>query len=228
MGQKFVFDKWIVILGFAEFFAALLAICALPMSRGTHDLLPGALFGATLSVCLWLSKSVDALWKMLAITAASSATLPIAALVCIGLEYFSPLPIDNIGKGFGDVSNAALFVGGTVGAFLVLTTVLLLLGFVIPWTRVLFKALCWSVVGGVLGIVGWSLGPWLGKTIWSLKDNLRLTAPGDRFEYALAQGRAGIDSLLLVWQTGMGLLIGLAVNEISIGRHSEPPVLTHD
>jgi len=226
MSQKLILNKSMVILGFAGFFSALLVICAPPMSKGTFsnstlpDLFPGVLFGATISLGLWLSKTLDASWKMLAITAVSSVALPTAALVCLGLEYFSPLPLHNQGKDLADVSNTALFVGGTVGAFLVLTIVLLLVGSGPPRTRV-FAALCWSLVGGALGIVGWNLGPWLGMVLWSLQHSLNLTLPGDRFEYALVQGRAGIYSLFLVWQTGMGLLVGLAVKQILVSRHSE-------
>ncbi|MGB7846254.1 MAG: hypothetical protein WBL63_11605, partial [Candidatus Acidiferrum sp.] len=124
MNQKLIL-KSMVILGFAGFFSALLAICALPKSKGIlGELLPGVLFGTALSVCLWLRKILDASWKMLAMTAASSATLPIAALVCVGLEYSSPFtPVHDSAKGFSEVSSVALFAGGTVGAFLVLTTV---------------------------------------------------------------------------------------------------------
>jgi lipid-binding SYLF domain-containing protein len=48
--------------------------------------------------------------------------------------------------------------------------------------------------------------------LWWMQHSLNLTLPGDRFEYAFVQGRAGGDSLLLVWQTGMGLFLGFALD----------------
>jgi hypothetical protein len=208
-----------LILGFAELFSALLFICAPPIQESVAVLFPGALFGATLSVCLWLSKISHVSWKMLAVTAATSIALPISVLVGFGVEYRSPFA--SVHR-FSEVPIAALFAGGTSGAFLVFAAVSsLLIGSVTPGTRVLFRALYWPPLGGVLAVVGWSLGPWLGMALWSLKHDLNLTLPGDKFEYALAQGRAGIESLLLVWQTGMGLLLGLAVNQILVSHQSE-------
>jgi hypothetical protein len=214
MSQKPIF-RMMLILGFAELFSALLFICVPPIQASIGLLLPGALFGATLSVCLWLTKISHVFWKMLAVTAATSIALPVSVLVGLGGEYGSPFV--TVHK-FSEESNTALFAGGTSGAFLVIAAVLLLVNSKAPRTRVLINALCWSPVGGVLAIVGWNLGPWLGMTLWSLRHELNLTLPGDRFEYALGQGRAGIESMLLVWQTGMGLLLGFAVNQILASR----------
>lgn len=121
MSQKTSIESMMV-LGFAGLFSALLIICSprIPNRVGDIDyLLPGGLFGVALSVSLWWRKILKGLWKMLAITAAASIAFPIAALLCVGFEYFGPWPLHSPGKGFGDLSNAALFVGGTVGSFLI-------------------------------------------------------------------------------------------------------------
>jgi hypothetical protein len=198
------------ILGFAGFFSAMLAICA-PVHEGFGYLLPGALFGAALSICFWFSKILNVFWKLLTITAVFSIALPLSAIVGIGVEYFYPSGHEP-GKSWSEVSSAALFVGGTIGAFLLFATIFFFANLEISWKRVLLSAIGWSPVGGVLAIVGWNLGPWLGLALWSLKFRLGLTISNDRFEYALAQGRAGTDSLLLVWQMGMGFLLALAFN----------------
>jgi len=214
MSQKPSIESMMV-LGFAGLFSALLVICSprIPNRVGDIDyLLPGGLFGVALSVSLWWRKILKGLWKMLAITAAASIAFPIAALLCVGFEYFGPWPLHSPGKGFGDLSNAALFVGGTVGSFLICIAVLRLVRPGPRWTRILDEALLWSLVGGVLSVVGWNLGPWLGMALWRMQHSLNLTLPGDRFEYALVQGRAGGDSLLLVWQMGMGLFLGSALD----------------
>jgi hypothetical protein len=218
MSQKTTLDS-VLLLGFAGFFSALLTVCAPPMPQGIRDLLPGTLFGVSLSLCLWGRNMLRSVWKTLIIVAGSSIVLFCSALAGAGIEYFSPWsPIRDPGKGFSELSAAALFVGGTIGAFLLLTTVLLLVGSRIPLARVLFRALCWSPVGGLLGVVGWNLGPSLGAVLWSLQHTLGLSGSNDGLDAALAQGRAGVDSLLLVWQTGMGLLIGLLLASDSLGR----------
>jgi len=80
---------------------------------------------------------------MLAITAATSIAFPVAALLCVGLEYFGPLALHAIGKGPNDISNTALFVGGTVGAFLICIAVLPLVRPGPRWARILDEALLW-------------------------------------------------------------------------------------
>jgi hypothetical protein len=211
MSQKITLNS-VLLLGFAGFFSALLAICAPPMPEVIRYLLPGTLFGVSLSLCLWSLKILRSFWKTLIILAVSSIVLFCSALAGAGIEYFSPWSsVHDPGKGFSELSATALFVSGTLGAFLFLSTVLLLVRSGIRWTRVLSRALCWSPVGGVLGIVGWSLGPSLGAVLWSLKHSLGLTGSNDRFAYAIAQGGAGIDSLMVVWQTGVGLVIALAL-----------------
>jgi hypothetical protein len=201
MSQKITPDS-VLLLGLAGFFSALLTVCAPPMPEGIPYLLPGTLFGVSLSLCLWSRKILRSFWKTLIIVAASSIALFCSALTCVGIEYFSPLSsVHDPGKRFSEFSATALLVGGTLGEFLFLATVLLLVGSGIPWTRVLFRALFWSPVGGVLGIVGWNLGPSLGAVVWKLQHTLAIVGSNDRLEYALAQGRTGIDSLLLVWQT---------------------------
>jgi hypothetical protein len=220
--------KMFVVLGFAEFFTALFVICAprFPSS----DLLVGTFFGATLSICLLLRKYLNAFWKTLAITAATSIVIPVSALVAAYLELFSPYPLHEIGTSLSVMSNASLFIGGMVGALLILSAVLSLVDSGTPWTRILDKSLCWSPVGGVLGIVGYSLGPWLGLVLWTLKHSLIPTIPSDKFEYALARGEAAMISLLLLWFSGMGVLLGSALDSQQtetqeVSQHHESSVL---
>ena len=221
MSQKITLDS-ILLLGFAGFCSALLTVCTPPLPEVIRYLLPGTLFGVSLSLRLWLRKIQRSFWKTVIIVAASSMALFSSVLAGGGIEYFSPLsPVHDPGKGFSEVSAVALFVGGTMGAFLFLAPILLLARSEVPWTSALLRALCWSPVGGVLGIIGWNLGPWLGAFLWPMQDALGVTVSNDRFAYALAQGRAGINSLLLVWQTGVGLLLGFAVNQLLANRKSE-------
>lgn len=193
----------VIALGVAEFFTGLVVIRTLYFL-----LVPGALFGATLSVCLWFFTGVRPLWKLIVIAAASLLAFPISAATCIYLEDFSPWPFHTPGTNFANISNASLFAGGAVGAFLLLAAVFLVVDSEQPMTKVLFRALCWSLLGGGLGVVGHKLGPWLGTALWPLEPTF---SPNDTLETAVLQGRAGIDSLLLVWQTGMGFVLGIAL-----------------
>lgn len=199
------------ILGLAEFISALLLISAPFSWNSAGVVIPGALFGATLSVTLWWRKILRPFWKILAITVASSLAFIVSGLLAVYLELFSPYPLHEIGKGFSSISDTSLFVGGMLAAFLILSVVLRLVHSAAPWNKILSMALIWSSIGGVLGIAGWNLGPWLGRVFWSLQHNLGRTPSGDKFEYALAQGWAAELSLLVVWMTGMGLFLGLAL-----------------
>jgi hypothetical protein len=203
----------VLLLGFAGFFSALLTVCAPPLPEVIRYLLPSTLFGVSLSLCLWSRKILSSFWKTLILAATSSIVLFCSVLACVGIEYFSPWSsVHDPGKGFSQLSATALFVGGTLGAFLLLAAVLFLARSGITWERALLRALYWSPVGGVLGIVGWNLGPSLGAILWTLQHTLGVTGSNDRLEYALAQGRAGTDSLLLVWQTAVGLVVALALS----------------
>lgn len=76
----------------------------------------------------------------------------------------------------------AFVIGGTVGGFVVLFAALHLFSSEESSSGILVKALQWSVAGGVLGATAWAIAPLAG----------------------------GIDhSLFLVWESGMGLTLGL-------------------
>jgi hypothetical protein len=213
-----------IALGVAGLFSALLFICELSNYGELSDLLPGALFGAAVGLCLWLYGLVRTLWKLLIITGISSVTLFFSALIDVYLEYFSPWPLHAIGTPFSNASHAALFAGGVSGLFLLVAAFFLILDAGQPVRKTIFKALCWSPIGGALAVVGWTLGPWLGGALWSLQHDLGLTSPSDRLAYALLQGRTSIDSLLAVWQTGVGLILGIALTvgtSVKEARHLE-------
>lgn len=204
--------RFVIGLGVAEFFSALLVICALPDFGTLGVVLPGTLLGATLSLCLWFYGVVRSASKLLVITVASVVISVISVLSGIVLEFFSPLPFHTLGTPLPNYSNTTMFATGTIGAFLFLALVFIVVSSEQPVTKAVFRALCWSLTGGVLGVAGWNLRALLGPTLWSLRYDLNLTSPGDKLEYAVLQGRTGIASVMLVWQTGMGFLLGIALS----------------
>jgi hypothetical protein len=87
MSQEITLDS-VLLLGFAEFFSALLTVCAPPLPEIIRYLLPGTLVGVSLSLCLWSRTILHSFWKTLIIVAASSIALLCSALACVGIEYF--------------------------------------------------------------------------------------------------------------------------------------------
>jgi hypothetical protein len=201
----------VIALGIAGFFSAMVVVCVSSVAGTLGYFLPGIMFGAALSLCLWLYGLVGPAWKLLVFTGASLVASALSVLTGVYLEYFSPRPLHTVGTGPDNSSNTALFAAGAVGAFLLLAAVLLVTSSKQSVTKTVFRAMCWSLIGGVLGVAGWNLRPWLGPALWSFQFEHGFTSPNDKLEYAVLQGRTGIDSLMLVWQTGMGLLLGTAL-----------------
>jgi hypothetical protein len=172
--------------------------------------LPGVVFGAIVSVCFALRVYLRDLWKAIALIVASSVAyfLSFWAAVGVSLHPFGLLPRDRI----GEVTDLALVAGGLTGAFCLICTVSLLLNSRLTWQGRMLKALCWTPVGAVLGIVGWALGPSLGMTLWQIVHSLNLTAPTETFQNAKGGVISRMFSLWAVWQFGMGFVLGLVVN----------------
>jgi len=170
--------------------------------------LPGVVFGAIVSVCFALRVCLRDLWKLLVLTVASAMAYAVAFWVAVGVELHSPF-LNNQER--GDVSGQALFVGGMTGALCTLCAFSLLLNSGITWQHRMFRALCWTPVGAVLGIVGWALGPSLGMTLWQIVHSMNLTAPTETFQNAKGGMISRMFSLWAVWQFGMGFVLGLVV-----------------
>jgi hypothetical protein len=63
-------------------------------------------------------------------------------------------------------------------------------------------------VGGILGVIGWALGPSLGMAIWYGAHGLGLTAPDETSRNSLGQ-HSDVFALNVVWQTGMALVLAI-------------------
>lgn len=103
--------------------------------------------------------------------------------------------------------------GGLIGGFLMVGSVVEL--FSSSRRDDLATAFAGAVVSGLLGVVGWQLGPSLGKMLWTIRPNH--PQPGtDSFNSF---------SLYPIWQTGMALFIGFIAQRRS---DDEPtPMQTH-
>jgi hypothetical protein len=120
----------VVLLGIAGGLSGVLSVlsASIPyVASGWHDdlfvgLLPGALFGATISGCLWLCGWLPSNWKCLIILGASSVAYFAALFVAAGVERFSPLILY---QDRGDVAGESLFAGGFTGTFLTVGVLML-------------------------------------------------------------------------------------------------------
>jgi hypothetical protein len=115
----------------------------------------------------------------------------------------------------------SMFAGGFAGGFLVLGGVFLLVYPSWEWPTIenarepsqtaAFKVLLSSVLCGILGIVGWDLGPYFGIYFWSVLHDLGLTPTDETFQNALYGEKTCYLSLFVVWQTGTAAALGFVL-----------------
>lgn len=121
-----------------------------------------------------------------------------------------------------NLSPIALSFGGIIGAFLLIAEVVFLPR-IKPRPRALQLALLWSLLGGALAAGGAALGPSLGAFLLRFVHSLGLASltnlPFDKLEGA--EHTTLLFSLYLVWQTGMGFVLGLLLDcyeQPSVGK----------
>lgn len=151
----------------------------------------GGLFGLALATYFFLSNGNRSLLK--------GILFVIFSVVAYCLATWGAMASSLLFRsGTTEAPPSAMFVGGAIGAFLLLVLVQFLLQPVAPGKFIVKKAAIWSLAGGALGVLGWELGPSLGRFLWSLLP-LRAWPGPDSFQQF---------SLYFVWQTGMALVVG--------------------
>ena len=148
---------------------------------GRFNLGGSLVFGVFLSGWFWVFPGLRSIGKTVVFILVSPAALVVAIL--------SAIPFVN-GR---DPQYSAEFVGGYVGAFVILLTALLLLAHQPRLLRSITKSLCWAIAGGVLAIIGMASGPEFHV--------LRIRLDPRRTDSDI--------SLLFVWQVGMALVFAL-------------------
>lgn len=151
---------------------------------GFENLFGGVVFGALLLVCIWLLFGFTPIWKSLAFVIISAATAY--------LSFFSALLTWGVLKNFPPYL-PNIFVGGTVGAFLLLSAASLLFVPFLKWSRSLSSSLYWAWVGGVLAV--------LGQVCGRRFHNLTLRLDPHQVDWDV--------SLIFIWQTGTASVLGL-------------------
>lgn len=177
-----------------------------PFGKGGEFL--GVVFALIITISLWTSGASRRIFGstlgIIVITAAYWAALITAQAV----EFNLPWKSWSMGSQ-SNVSPISLFAGGLVGALLVLGAIFLAVPMRERKRRLQLSCLLWPLLGGLLGAIGWALGPSLGILLWHFIHGLGLGSPGDT-TYTEAP-RAY--SLYVVWQTGMGLALGLMLDQ---------------
>ena len=177
----------------------------------------GCVFGASLAAPLLAYGMLRGPWKAICLPVMAAAAYYFSIVVAAVVELNLPWQNWSMGQDSRN-SPVALFAGGFAGGFLVLGGIAFLVYSKVGIRTLATKSLAWSVVGGVLGVIGWMLGPSLGMFIWSGVHALGLTAPTETFQNALYGETSHQYSLFVVWQTGMALVLAIMLHPLPFQR----------
>jgi hypothetical protein len=156
---------------------------------------PGAIFGVVISVYCWLFYSRRSILRSLGfivICMATEVAMIFLAFVITLSNHSNPAWVTRLNPEFVWFM-AGCFTAGTIGAFLVLLAAAFLLFTLRASLRILFTALCWSPIVGLLSVLGWAFGSYMSS------------------RFAGVSAVASFEALFLAWQSGTGLALGLIV-----------------
>jgi len=202
--------KFVVILCVAGLLSGFIT-AAFVFRFGKHGMYTlGGLFGAIMADALVVCGLLRGLWKAILLIAVSAVAFLsswyAAGVVELGLD----LRTWSMGQAPTNYP-VSMFAGGAVGGFIVLAAISVLVYPKLGMRTLAVKTVVGSLVGGILGVVGWWLGPSLGMVIWSGVHDLGLTSPKESFWNALSGDTKNAYSLFVVWQTGMALVLAFVL-----------------
>lgn len=180
---------------------------------------PGPIFGACIAIYFWFFARIRSIVKAVALLVVSTVAYYAATFsgMFLGMFVSGALGLHPDGSSLSaDMTPgmiAPMFVGGAVGAFMVLAAVLRLYSSD-SWGHAAKKSLLGASVGGALGVVGWALGPSLGEAVWSALNSWHLSdLPHST---AAAGGNLNFNSVHIVWQIGMSVVLGVIASRIPL------------
>ncbi|MGB2678336.1 MAG: hypothetical protein WAN12_14720 [Candidatus Acidiferrum sp.] len=175
----------------------------------------GSIFGLVFSVYFWVVLRNRSVVRAVAFVLSSTAAYVLAffSTLLLGASHLN----DRGGGAIADSPAWVFFIGGVIGAVVVLIAALLLHSNEHDVAKIVLLAAGWSLIGGILGVAGWGLGPSLGRGITSVVDPkslaLRPYAPEDAlYEF----------SLYFVWQAGMGGVLGVLFSRSGVREDLAP------
>jgi hypothetical protein len=183
--------------------AALLTICV-PMTRLLSHINPlGSLFfGVAMALCLWLFSGLRSVRKTIIFLLGSfvAAVAGILSAIYVTGNVFPAHPLG------APEDPGTIFTGGCIGGFVLVAAVLS--SFSDKSLRVLIQSACWAMAGGALAALGNASGDWF-QSIRSHFDFLQVEHAN---QLSLLRGWHNDElALAIIWQTGMGLVIALAL-----------------
>jgi hypothetical protein len=194
--------SWVVpaLLGLTS---AGLCIAAPPLA-GLGDIIwVGLVYGASLGIYFAACRGIRSGWRLPALIVTSMIAYLMAYWCALGVVM--DIPGMSVHEGDALVSTyCPVAVGGVVGGIVLLIPLLLIYKPArVSWGTALVRALLGIVLSGIVGGVGWELGPTLGATIWHLLRAHDYPQPGSY----------GTAAVFLVWQPVMAMFIGWATSE---------------
>ena len=126
--------------------------------------LPGTVFGLVVWSCLAFRRYLHDPWKAIVISDIFGLSYYLFIWIAFTVELCSPF--GRPGDEDALISKSALFAGGLAGTFMALGAVSVPMNSGIAWEHRMLTVLYGSLVGGILGVLGWTLGPFLGMALW--------------------------------------------------------------
>jgi hypothetical protein len=170
-----------VALPLSALFSAFVQVRWQPQLFGHEDFLGGAVFGALIAICFCTFGRICHAWQI-------AAFIVISALAAYSGFFVAMLSHELFQSPSPDFVPEA-FVGGFIGAFLVLVAIRSLFYFKPSAKSVFWGSFIWASVGGFLGMIG--------LVTKSLFTSVRM---------GLAPHSGDSDvSVIFIWQVGMGI-----------------------
>jgi MFS family permease len=180
------------------------------------SLFVGDIFGLVLSIYFWVFLRVRSIGKIVGFIITSTFSYIVAFYVTFFSAEYLPhaAQVQDSASIMANVPLAAPFIGGFVGALSVLLATLVLFSSETRLLRIIKRSLIWALAGGALGVVGWALGSSLGGIVVSAlgQRDVSSNRADDLTNYGY--------SLFLIWQSGMGFVLGFLTQAESRERQT--------
>lgn len=200
-----------LVFTFAGLFSGLLSSRLLSLGY-----LLGAVFGVVIAAYLALSGVSRNVWRLTLVVCVSAVAYVLAWFTAFLVETVFRLAGYSTGDGDGALSWPALLVAGAVGAYLLLGALIRVIHPEIKTGMSSKELLPWSLIGGLLAILGWSLGPALSSGARVLLHQFKSDSHSSVLWNAVYPTPGNWYSLLVVWQTGMAAVLGILLRGFEV------------
>ena len=182
--------------------SAFLAIRTKWTQVGLYNFLGSIGFGFLMSICFWIFAGLRSLWRTVAFILISNW----AAVLAFFLSAF--LATSSVGHNLGYPPKYLLdkCVGGYAGAFVLISAMLLLLARDVRVLMTILKSAAWAVSGTIFAAIATELT----DQFYPIRQALDIHQTEEDI------------ALMIVWQTGMALILALVLWAESTRLRNEP------